>query len=97
MSELLEIVKKQCEKIDQLERTVDTLCKLIMRDKIDTTWLSEEDAAETLGLQPRTLRKQVKSGAIDIDFRHTNGRNYQYSRKGILDFKKRTSTSLRVA
>lgn len=97
MSELSELVKQQSEKIERLEKVVDSLCKLIMKDKVDTTWLTEEVAAETLGLQPRTLRMYVKAGKIDVDFRHTNGRSYQYSRKGIMEFKKNTSSSLRVA
>lgn len=97
MSELYELVVQQSQKIIQLEKTVDNLCKLILKEKVDTTWINEDVAAEMLGLQPRTLRMYVKSGKIDIDFRNTNGRNWQYSRKGLLDYKKRTSSGLRVA
>lgn len=83
------------EEILQLKEMVKHLTMLVMKDKVDTTWLSEEQAAEALGLEARTLRRKVKSMQFpfnQIDFRHTNGRNFQYNRKGLLKFKEITST-----
>jgi hypothetical protein len=99
MSELIQIVEQQGRRIDQLIDMVGQLTTLVMKDKVDNTWVSEEVAAEMLGYKdPRTLRKLVK-GVIktkdfnigDITFRNTNGRNWQYSRKSILKYKEKTS------
>ena len=99
MSELVQMVENQGKMINQLVGMVDKLMIMVMKDKVDTTWLSEEVAAEMLGYKdPRTLRKLVK-GVIktkdfnigDITFRNTNGRNWQYSRKSILKYKEKTS------
>lgn len=93
MSELLTLVENQRKQIEQLQKSVDNLCILIMKDKVDTTWVPESVAAEMIGYNdPRTLRKLVKSGALDIDFRNTNGRKWQYSRKSIMALKEKTST-----
>lgn len=46
-------------------------------------WIKEEEAADRLGLQPRTLRLNVKSGRLDISYTNLNGRNYFYSEQSI--------------
>lgn len=84
--------------IKELTRKVDQLTLLVMKDKQDTTWLTEEQAAEMLGYKnPRSLRKKVKASAgvapfSLIVFCHTNGRNWQYTRKSIVRFREATST-----
>ena len=89
------------QEIQSLREDVRRLGMLIMKDKVDTTWISEEDAAHSLGITPQTLRKGVKrieSGnpsisrkAIRISYRTTNGRNYQYSRKDLINYKNKTA------
>lgn len=92
MSELVQLVKTQGERINQLVSMVDKLIILVMKDKVDTTWVNEKTASEMLGYKdPRTLRKLVKAGELEITFRNTNGRNWQYSRKAIMKLKDRTS------
>lgn len=79
-----------------LRREVKQLQILIMKDKIDTTWVHESDAAEMLGLTGRTLRRHVQSGEYpfcEISFRNTNGRNWQYSRKSLMKFKTLTASN----
>jgi hypothetical protein len=43
-------------------------------------------------LTGREMRKNEKPWN-EIGYRHTNGRNFQYSRKGIINFKKLTSNT----
>lgn len=94
MSELLQIVMKQERQLEDLKKTIDNLCKLIMRDKIDQTWVDEQTAAQMLGYSsPRTLRNLVKQNQLPIDFRNTRGRSWQYSRKSIAEYKYQTGTS----
>lgn len=64
---------------------------LIMKDKVDTTWIPEDVAAKSLGLAARTLRRQVKKGLLKVEYRTTNGRNYQYSRKQLQNFRRETA------
>lgn len=47
------------------------------------TWLKENEAAERLGCEPETLRKNCKSGRLSISFTHVNGRKFQYSEQDI--------------
>jgi hypothetical protein len=49
--------------------------------KID--WIKEEEAAQRLGMTPRTLRINAKSGRLDISYTNINGRNYFYSEQSI--------------
>ncbi len=96
MSELVQLVQQQNIMIQTLTRKVDELTILVMKNKVDDTWVSEDVAAEMLGYKsPRSLRNNVveaKHPFSLIEFRHTNGRNYQYNRKSILKFKEKTST-----
>lgn len=95
MSELAELVLEQNKKIDSLLHQVHHLTVLVMKDKVDTTWVAEDTAAQMLGLAPRTFRRYVKTRQqqfAGIKYRNTNGRNWQYSRKDILNFKNLTST-----
>jgi hypothetical protein len=94
MSELAILVERQTVMIERLSNKVDQLTLLVMKDKVDTTWVNEDTAAEMLGLQPRTIRLNVKSGSLPVKFRHTNGRNWQYSRKDIMKYKDKTSFDL---
>lgn len=84
MSELMDEIKA-------LRKELHQLTLLVMKDKVDTTWLSEEDAAQSLGFTPNVLRRKVKAGELDITSRNTNGRKWQYSRKSILSYKQNTS------
>ncbi len=86
-------MQEQQAEIRTLKEMVQQLTLLVMKDKVDTTWLDEDTAAEMLGYAPRTLRLQVKKGAIPVDYRNTKGRNWQYSRKQLLNYKRDTSTA----
>lgn len=82
--------------IQALRHEVRQLTMLVMKDKIDTTWVNEKDAADMLDIKPQTLRKMVKRGeypATEINYRNTHGRNWQYSRKGLIKYKNLTSTA----
>jgi predicted site-specific integrase-resolvase len=46
-------------------------------------WLPEKEAAEKLNYQPRTLRRLVKSGTLNISFTSLRGRNYFYDEVSI--------------
>jgi predicted site-specific integrase-resolvase len=46
-------------------------------------WIPEKEAAEKLNRKPRTLRKLVKAGTLNISFTHVNGRSYCYDESGI--------------
>jgi hypothetical protein len=105
MSELVALVEQQTKQLAELKGMVHNLTILVMKDKVDLTWLSEADAAEMLGIKhARGLRKRVvltkkmmESGEKIqypfnlIEYRNTNGRLFQYSRKSILKFKHVTS------
>jgi hypothetical protein len=96
MAGLTEMVESQGRMLMQLTQEVKYLQTLVMRDKIDTTWVPERDAAAMLDMQPDTLRRYVKAGKPffnQINFRHTNGRKWQYSRKDLIKFKNLTSTN----
>lgn len=90
MSELLTMVAEQGREIKELKDMIHQLTLLVMKDKVDTTWLDEKEAADALGYDPRTLREKVKAGEIPVESRNYKGRNWQYSRKGILKFKEQT-------
>ena len=67
---------------------------MLMKNQVDTTWLKEDMAAEMLGLKPRQLRNKVKEAEGlfgQIDYRNTNGRNWQYRRTDLLKYKELTS------
>lgn len=92
MSELLTMVEEQNKAIERLTKMVRDLSILVMKNKVTTTWVDEGVAAEILGYKdPRTLRKLVKSKALDIDGRNTNGKNWQYSLKSINRYQERTA------
>jgi hypothetical protein len=85
----------------QLRQEVKALTRIVLKNKIDDTWIPEPDAAEMLGFNdPRTLRRKVvvKGGAPYpfslISYRCTNGRKFQYNRKDLMKFKNITSTSV---
>ena len=46
-------------------------------------WIDEATAAKKLNYQPRTLRRLVKSGTLDISFTSLRGRNYFYDEVSI--------------
>jgi hypothetical protein len=90
-----QVLEALTNEIKSLREDVRQMSILLMRDKIDTTWIPETDAAAMLQMQPDTLRRYVKAGKPNfqmINFRHTNGRKWQYNRKDILKFKNYTST-----
>lgn len=93
MSELREIIEKQSAEISALRQDVHRLSILMMKDKVDTTWINEDTAAAMVNMTPAWFRRKVKQGYENfslISYRHTNGRNFQYSRKSILQFKENT-------
>lgn len=97
MGELLTEVLALRKENAEIKQMVNQLFILIKKNKIDDTWLSEEEAAESLGLSPISLRRKVKKPVGQwhhITFRNNNGRNWQYSRKGILKYKQLTSTEM---
>lgn len=97
MSELLQMMEEQKKEIGTLKSMVHDLTVLVMKDKVNNIWLDEEVAASMLGVEPRTLRKAVKNPKHVfrlINFRNTNGRNWQYSRKSIMEFQTKTSTAI---
>jgi len=57
-----------------------------------TGYASEEFAAAALGIEPRTLRKNVIALSMPIRFRNTNGRNYQYKWDDVIKYIRSTST-----
>ncbi len=96
MSELQIIIKQAVR--DVIHEELKPLFAIISKDKIDTTWVTEKDAADMFQLAPRTLRKYVKkakktndfnSPFADIEYRDTNGRRLQYNRKDLLKAKNR--------
>lgn len=46
-------------------------------------WIPEDEAAKKLDYKPRTLRKLVKSGTLDISYTTLRGRNYRYDERSI--------------
>ena len=80
--------------LHRLTETVTTLQATVKKDKLFDVWVDEKTAAAALGYCVRRFRSKVKSGLINIDFRCTNGRKYQYSRKGLIRFQNETSTAL---
>lgn len=106
MSELAVMIQEQGKEIKSLKSMIHDLTLLVMKDKIDPTWLTEKQASEVLGLSGRQFRRNVvlsksmmeRNQKVTypfnlIEYRHTNGRNYQYSRKSILKFKQLTSNT----
>jgi len=90
------MIEELTREIFLLRQEVKQLTLLILKNKVDDTWIPESMAAEMLGLKPRTLREAVKNKKglfSEIDFRHTNGQRWQYHRKSLLKFKDLTSTA----
>jgi len=97
VGELLTEVQALRKENAEIKTMLHQLTVLVMKDKIDTTWVAETEAAAMVGLHPRVFREKVKAAKapwFHITLRHTNGRNYQYSRKGIIKFKQLTSTEM---
>lgn len=82
------------QKLQELEGEVRSLRNFIGKDKIYDAWVCEEDAAAIVHLNARTFRRKVIAGKIPINFRHTNKRNYQYSRRDLVNWMKQTSTEI---
>ncbi len=83
------------QKLDQQDQKLNQLQLLVMKGHNSNTWVDEPEAADMLGLQPRTLRKYVKNGYgpfAGISFRHTNGRSWQYKRGDLERFRELTSS-----
>lgn len=106
MSELAVMIQEQGKEIKSLKSMIHDLTLLVMKDKVDLTWMPESQAANMLGLSRRAFRRKVvlTSTMMErnlkipypyniVEYRHTNGRNYQYSRKSILKFKQLTSNT----
>lgn len=98
MSELLTIVLEQGKKIEQMQKSLHDLSVLVMKNKVNDTWLDEDVAAEMVGYHPQNFRRKVKTGNKEhkepwciISYRNTNGRNWQYSRKSLIQFQQKTS------
>lgn len=97
MGELLTEVQELRKENAFIMQKLHEISILVMKDKVDTTWVDEDIAAKSFGLSPRVFREKVKAAKgqwFHITLRHTNGRNYQYSRKGILKYKQLTSTEM---
>lgn len=80
--------------IQALRNDVKVLTMMIMKDKIDTTWVAESDASQMFGLTPKWFRRKVLSRHFpfeEVGFRTTGGRNYQYNRKALLRAKEKSS------
>ena len=86
-----------------LRKEIATLMAIVKKDKVFDAWIDECTAAEMLGMQPRTLRRKCtgykKKGVeiapeLPINYRNTNGRSWQYSRKDIKAFMQNTSTQI---
>lgn len=89
-------MEEMIAEVRALREAVHQLQLLVMKDKVDTTWLDEKDAASALNLEPRTLRRYVKDSSNRlsiIKYRNTNGRKWQYSRKDIQRYKELTSNN----
>ena len=82
------------QEVQSLKKMMDVLTNVVKRDKIHDTWLSEVDAASMLGLAPRTLRRYCRDASLPINFRNTNGRNWQFSRKDITTYMNNSSTMM---
>ncbi len=98
MSELMTMVEQQGKKLDSIEKMVHQLSILVMKNKVNDTWVNEDIAAEMVGYNPETFRRKVKDAHKKhrepwnlINFRNSNGRNWQYSRRSLENFQKRTS------
>ena len=93
---LLEVLALRKENAE-IKQMVSQLFIMIKKTRIDDTWLSEEEAAESLGLSPIMLRRKVKKPVGQwhhVTYRNNKGRQWQYSRKGILKYKQLTSTEM---
>ncbi len=98
MSELITMVAEQSKMIATLQKQIQDLTVLIMKDKVNDTWLVEETAASMLGYNPETFRRKVKEAHKKnkepwniITYRNTNGRNWYYNRKSLIEFQRKTS------
>lgn len=94
MSELMMEVQALRKENAEIKTMLHDLTVLVMKDKIDTTWVDEEEAAKSVGLTPEWFRRKVKKGEYpfsEISYRNSNGRNWQYSRKGLIKYKSLTS------
>ena len=98
MSELITKIEGMDKKLDKLISAVHDLSILTMKSKVNDTWLEENTAAKMVGYQPENFRRKVKYGHKHnilpwslIIYRHTNGRNFQYSKKAIENFLSKTS------
>lgn len=98
MSELITMIAEQSKMIATLQKQIHDLTVLIMKDKVNSTWLDEETAASMVGYNPETFRRKVKEAHKNnkwpwnlINYRNTNGRNWFYSRKSLIEFQCKTS------
>lgn len=98
MGELAIEIQELRKEVSELKQLIHENSVLMMKDKVNTTWVDEEVAAAMIGYHPETLRRKVKEGARKyeepwclITFRNTRGRNWQYSRKSLVRFQERTS------
>jgi hypothetical protein len=82
------------QEVQALKQMVGTLTSVVKRDKIFDAWLNEDDAASMLGLAPRTLRRYCRDGMLPINFRNTNGHNWQFSRKDMTAYMNNSSTMM---
>ena len=80
------------QEMQVLKQMLATLTNVVRRDKIYDAWVTEQDAASMLGLAPRTLRRRCRDALLPINFRNTNGRNWQFSRKDITKYMNKSST-----
>lgn len=56
------------------------------------SWVDEKIAAALLGYKSgRAFRRNVKERKIEINYRSTNGRKYQYSEKDLKKFQQQTA------
>jgi hypothetical protein len=106
MSELVSEVRDLKNLVLNLTQQVHDLTILTMKNKVDDTWIEEEIAATMVGFEDsRAFRRKIvlsnarmKKGETVpypwsmINYRSSNGRKYQYSKKSIQKFKDITST-----
>lgn len=79
--------------VRSLEKKVDMLLAIIMKDKIYDQWIEEKTAAAMLGLTPRYLRRQCIDGKLAINCGvNPSGRGYRYHKPDIQRFLNENST-----
>lgn len=83
-------------RLQRIEESVEKLLLINLKDKVDQAWLDEDTASGMFGIGSRHFRRKVVSREFPFDevqYRNTNGRNYQYNRKDLLKAKEKSSVN----